>query len=145
MGAKGDKGDPGADGVDGADGKDGADGLDVVASTLCIGSVPNSPILLTYSIVEYSNGDAFVNCSVADGFYESSASSFFDAKQVGAHQLGCYAVRDDGDGDGGYWAFTLNSGTYNAEYKDVTSGNDGYRFVFAGADAKHDGCTTREL
>lgn len=132
TGAMGADGRDGADGKDGAPGKDGENGLDVVASVLCQGDVPSggaAPSLI-YDIVEYSNGDALVSCSVADGAYQSSATTFYDAKQNGAADLGCVVVRDDGDGTAGFWTFEMHNGVYSAMYNDHGSSNDGYVLTF---------------
>src|SRR3954471_12044852 len=120
MGAMGLPGKDGADGHMGAmglPGKDGAAGLSVKVSTLCQGNVTkgSNAVLaygLRYSIVEYSNGDVWVACSVANGVTESSASDFYYTGQNGAKNHGCLVSSSDSASSAGFgfWDFQLGTG-----------------------------------
>ena len=158
AGADGKDGVDGTDGVDGKDGLDGKNGVDGMdASTgngLSIKSAvrraarvidPAKDTLkfsLRYTAITYASGDAFVTCSVTDGFTTSSQTYFCDASQKEAVSGLCSVVLDK-SGSFGFWEFEHVANGYIASNYDPGSTNDGFVFLFDGPSSTDDGCDVR--
>lgn len=79
-----------------------------------------------YTVVEYSNGDVWVSCSVADNYAESAESSFWFAGSDGADVGGCAVTMDvSGENTSGWWSFEMTAAGAIAVYHDVGDAADG--------------------
>jgi hypothetical protein len=118
----------------GTPGIDGADGAYAESSLWCSAIVDG--LLFEYQVVDYSNGDVWVSCSVGDNLAESGESSFYLAGQTGAAIAACAVTYDySGELTEGWWAFTIGSdGIAGATYDDPGDLNDGDYFEYGSAD-----------
>lgn len=141
RGDAGPAGPTGPQGMPGAPGASGGGSFGVQASTLCQydlskAGVMNGP-LLTYTIVEYTNGDVLVACTVYNGTLSSSESFYYDSSQVGATEHGCTAGAE-ANGPG-YWFFQLVS----SGYVSTLMGSSAQSMIeFTGTSSADQGCTT---
>ena len=89
-------------------------------------------VSLTYNIVTFSDGSAFVTCSVnSTGLVAGSSTRWFAPWQVGAASLGCTVASDAAaPATSGWWAFERSNGKYRTTYHDIGSTVDGSFYEF---------------
>lgn len=138
QGVQGIQGPQGVPGPAGAPAAAGGAGFGVRATTLCQYSLTPSGVslLLSYTDVEYTNGDVLVACTVFNGTVSSSETVYYDHGQVGSGTHGCQAGALANNP--GYWYFELVKSGYVATFKP-----DNTPMVeFTGPSSTEMGCTT---
>jgi len=123
------KGDPGTDGTagtNGTNGKNGTSSLTVTSDVKCDGTSILG-VGLHYEVIHFTGNAQFVTCNVYDTSRDHGRSYYLPNTPAGT----CYTVYDIQTASGGYWSFSYSGSTYQAQYIDPGSANDGVIYTFS--------------
>lgn len=125
AGPQGPRGPAGEMGGQGPAGEDGTPGMDAYGEAQILQgkarcSAIVESVLLSYWVAFLEDGSVFTNCSVTDGYAESSGSGVFFDYQAGAAEGSCIVGHDaSAYVTGGWWHFHWDGDSLVADYSDV--------------------------
>lgn len=103
-------------------------------STISKCSKVSEGLLFNYTVTNFTNGDKFITCGVADASIGLVGSYYWKWNLIGANEEGCRVVFDVDSASVGYWIFERTSGTRRATYDDPDSGEHGLTVNFSASD-----------
>lgn len=118
AGAKGEKGDTGETGPQGPPGPggpsgSGVDGSKITSSIFCNGFLEGQPgYLFSYNAVMFQNNNVFVNATIADSVFETSATKLYAPSQNGWSNATVSMQHDAAPpANAGWWMLSLDRQT----------------------------------